>query len=656
MTNPKFSIIISVYNVKNYVKETLDSVINQTLSDIEIICINDGSTDNSGEILNEYAKKDSRIKIIDQENQGLASSRNNALKIATGEYFLCVDSDDYIRKDSLELLYNKAKKCNLDMLSFSGTNFDDKTRKDLGNPYWEFQYLPTHFNTDNFTYKYCTSFITEMAVSSCLTTYRLDFIKKNRIEFPAGLCFEDNVFFCKALMNAKSCGILNEKLYYRRVHDASITQNWEKYFADYIKISDRVLTYLRNINIEFSIYIKYKNHYLISCINRYNSYSNKYRALYYEDLKSLLEKYDRKLISCILKPLKPFELIFSAKNNLLNCRKIITICGITIKSKSSKLKEKKRIFELEKRYQDLEEKIIENQKNNNKKLSEIQQKIRKYCAPEMRPIALADWYYERTGKVLDLDNPQTFNEKIQWMKLYDSTPIKTRLADKYLVREWVKEKIGEEYLIPLLGVWDNFDEIDFDKLPNQFVLKCNHGCGYNIIVKDKTNFDICEARKKINSWMGEDFAFKGGFEMHYSDIPRKIIAEKYIENSNNDLYDYKVWCFNGKAQYVQFLSERNTDGLKMAFYDRNWNKQDFVYSYPLDIKENPKPKNIDILLKLAEKLSESFSHVRVDFYITNDGQIYFGEMTFTSCSGMSNWQPKSTDLMLGQMIELREDR
>ena len=218
-------------------------------------------------------------------------------------------------------------------------------------------------------------------------------------------------------------------------------------------------------------------------------------------------------------------------------------------------------------------------------------KLKKYCAPEMRPVMLKDWFFEKTGEILNLDNPQTFNEKIQWMKLYDSTPIKTRLADKYLVREWVKEKIGEEYLITLLGVWDNFDEIDFDKLPNQFVLKCNHGCGYNIIVKDKKTFNIENARKKINAWLREDFAFKYGFEMHYSDIPRKIIAEKYIENSDNDLYDYKVWCFNGKAQYVQFLSERNTDGLKMAFYDRDWNKENFVYSYPIDTKENPKPKH-----------------------------------------------------------------
>lgn len=287
---------------------------------------------------------------------------------------------------------------------------------------------------------------------------------------------------------------------------------------------------------------------------------------------------------------------------------------------------------------------------------ELLYKIHKYCPNEKRPIALADWYYETTGKVLNLDNPQTFNEKIQWMKLYDSTPIKTQLADKYLVRSWITEKIGDEYLIPLLGVWDRFEDIDFDSLPNQFVLKCNHGSGYNIIVKDKSKFNIDDARKKINNWLNEDFAFRCGFEMHYSAIPRKIIAEKYIENNNNDLYDYKFWCFDGKVEYIQFLSERNTNGLKMAFYNKNWEKQDFVYTYPLDSKEIKEPENLDEMIKLSEILAQGFSHVRVDFYRLENGQIYFGEMTFTSCSGISKWVPEITDLKFGEKIVLQGKR
>jgi hypothetical protein len=151
--------------------------------------------------------------------------------------------------------------------------------------------------------------------------------------------------------------------------------------------------------------------------------------------------------------------------------------------------------------------------------------------------------------------------------------------------------------------------------------------------------------------MNEDFAFRNGFELHYSTIPRKITAEKYIENSDRDLFDYKFWCFDGKVKYIQFLSERNTSGLKMAFYTKDWQKQNFVYSHPLDQKIIAKPENLDVMIELAEKLSQGFSHVRVDFYDVN-GQIYFGEMTFTSNSGICDWVPKEADLEFGRMLKL----
>jgi len=267
---------------------------------------------------------------------------------------------------------------------------------------------------------------------------------------------------------------------------------------------------------------------------------------------------------------------------------------------------------------------------------------------------LENWWLRVSGHPLDLYNPKTFNEKIQWLKLYDSTPIKTKLADKYLVRDWVKEKIGEQYLIPLLGVYDRFDDIDFDKLPNRFVIKCNHGCGYNIIVKDKSQLDVAEVKAKLDKWMKENFAFRYGYELHYRDITPKIIIEKYITNeaSGGDLFDYKFWCFNGKVEYIQFLSERNISGLKMAFYDKNWVKQNFVYSHPLDVKNMPRPDNLQEMIKLAETLSQGFSHVRVDFYRLDDGSLLFGEMTFTSASGTGRWNDKSINLKLGKMIKL----
>lgn len=278
-------------------------------------------------------------------------------------------------------------------------------------------------------------------------------------------------------------------------------------------------------------------------------------------------------------------------------------------------------------------------------------RLQEYCPDEKRSTALKDWFFECTGETLNLENPQTFNEKIQWLKLYDSTPLKNRLVDKYAVRGWIKEKIGEQYLVPLLGVWDRFEDIDFDTLPEKFVLKCNHGSGYNIIVTDKSKLDWGGVERRIKSWMDEEFAFRNGFELQYSSISRKIIAEKYIENCDRDLYDYKFWCFDGKVRYIQFISERFTNGAVMAFYDRNWKKQDFVYNHPLDQKTIDKPDNLELMIKLAEKLAQGFCYVRVDFYDVNN-RIYFGEMTFTSDSGTGRWIPEEMNLVFGKMIKL----
>lgn len=274
-------------------------------------------------------------------------------------------------------------------------------------------------------------------------------------------------------------------------------------------------------------------------------------------------------------------------------------------------------------------------------------------SPQAYASELQEWFWDVMGKKLDLDNPRTYNEKIQWLKLYDSTPLKTRLADKYLVRDWVKEKIGEEYLVPLLGVWDSFDEIDFDALPQSFVLKANHGCGWNLIVKDKRLLDREDVRRKFQTWMKLNFAYRNGLELHYMNIRPRIIAEAYLENDHDDLNDYKVFCFGGKAQHIMYLTDRKT-GMKMAFYDLEWNKQNFVYNYPINDQEIPRPQRLEELIAVSEKLAEGFAHARVDFYILNDGTLKFGEITFTSASGVCKWNPPEQDRIYGDMIVLPE--
>jgi hypothetical protein len=272
-------------------------------------------------------------------------------------------------------------------------------------------------------------------------------------------------------------------------------------------------------------------------------------------------------------------------------------------------------------------------------------------AIENYPEALGQYFMDMKNETLDLANPKTYCEKIQWMKLYDNDMRKTRLTDKYMVREWVASTIGEQYLIPIYGAWNKFDEIDFNELPDKFVLKANHGCGWNIIVRNKAELDISDAREKMEYWLSLNFSFCAYFELHYRGIKPKIIAEEYIENIDEDVFDYKVFCFNGRAEYIQFLTGRHTS-LKRAFFDRNWNLQPFVTFHPRYDGVVAKPDCLDELIRLAEKLSAGFAHVRVDFYILNSGEIKFGEMTFTPASGFFSFDPPEYDCILGDLLIL----
>ena len=270
--------------------------------------------------------------------------------------------------------------------------------------------------------------------------------------------------------------------------------------------------------------------------------------------------------------------------------------------------------------------------------------------PEKYAEELKLWFKRVTKEDLNLENPRTFNEKIQWLKLYDSTPLKTKLVDKYLVREWVAEKIGEEYLIPLLGVWDSFDDIDFNTLPEQFVLKTNHGSGWNIIVKNKQNLDLDAAKKKFDDWMSRNFGLKASMELQYVNIVPKIIAEQYIANTNGELSDYKFLCFNGEMRYVWIDIDRFTNHCR-NIYNLDWERQAFSVGYPASARNIAPPQNFEKMKQLTQKLCEGFPHVRVDFYNV-DGKIYFGEMTFTSGNGGETFSPKEYNLILGDMITL----
>lgn len=240
--------------------------------------------------------------------------------------------------------------------------------------------------------------------------------------------------------------------------------------------------------------------------------------------------------------------------------------------------------------------------------------------------------------------PQDLQRKDAVLKLYGHLDEQRDLVDKYKVRDWIREKVGEEYLIPLLGVWDRFDEIDFDKLPDRFVLKTNHGAGWNYIVQDKSKLDKADAKAKFDLWTKLNFTYyQGGLELQYEHIQPKIIAEQFIENDGGDLYDYKLCCFDGEPKVIIYIMNRYVDAdERIICFDTDWNVLPFNLFTPLEQPDDiPRPKNLEKMVEVARTLSQGIPFVRVDLYALNDGTIKFGEMTFTTYSGIARGTPRA---------------
>lgn len=262
-------------------------------------------------------------------------------------------------------------------------------------------------------------------------------------------------------------------------------------------------------------------------------------------------------------------------------------------------------------------------------------------------------FKKHMGYPLNLKNPKTFNEKLQWLKLHDRKSIYTTMVDKYAVKKYVADIIGEEYIIPTLGVWDRFGDIDFDTLPNQFVLKCTHDSGGLVIVKDKRSFDRGTAKKKIEDCLKNNFYYMGR-EWPYKNVKPRIIAEKYMEDTvTSELNDYKIHSFNGDPKVILVCKDRFSElGLTEDFFDENW--------VHLEVKKEKKansstpierPKELDEMLELSRKLSKGIPFLRTDFY-SIEGKTYFGELTFYPASGIEKYLPESFARQLGDWLVL----
>lgn len=261
------------------------------------------------------------------------------------------------------------------------------------------------------------------------------------------------------------------------------------------------------------------------------------------------------------------------------------------------------------------------------------------------------------GYELNLDNPQTFSEKLQWLKLYNRKPEYTQMVDKVGAKEYVASIIGEEYIIPTLGVWNRVEDIDWDTLPNQFVLKCTHDSGGLVICSDKSKVDIDAAKRKLKWGLKRNF-YAQNREWPYKNVKHRIIGEQYmVDESGYELKDYKWFCFNGEPKALFIATDRGVEGeeTKFDFFDAEFNHLPFTNGHPNAKREIAKPKSFEKMKELAAKLSAGQPHLRVDFYDI-DGKIYFGELTFYHWSGMVPFEPEEWDYKFGEWIKLPDSK
>ena len=264
-------------------------------------------------------------------------------------------------------------------------------------------------------------------------------------------------------------------------------------------------------------------------------------------------------------------------------------------------------------------------------------------------------YKVLTGEKCNLKQPVTYNEKLQWLKLHDRKPEYGDMVDKYEVRKIIERTIGAEYLIPCYGIYHSFEKIDFDKLPEQFVLKCTHDSGSVEICKDRAEFDIQAAGRRLNKAMKKNY-YRTYREWPYKDVKPRIIAEQFmVDESGDDLKDYKIMCFNGTAKIIEVHENRFTEGKvhTQTFYDRNWNKLDIIQEGLLPVDEmRQKPEQLDEMIALSEKIAKDMIHARIDWYVVGN-RIYFGEITFYDGSGFETFPNPKDDEYLGSLIHIQ---
>lgn len=555
------SVLMAEYNTNpEYLDESIESILNQTHKNFELIIIDDCGSNDMKKFVKKY--NDKRIKVIKNEkNIGLANSLNKGLKIAKYDYIIRMDTDDICLKD----------------------RFEKQIKFAIENPQYSIIGGNHILFDDEREYK------NELRV--CGEIKKEHFLFNTPFSHPTLILKKDDLIASGGYPN------------YRRGQDYAMEmQMYVNGFKGYI-MEEELIKYRQDTNA-------------------YTKKNYRSRVIEYEIRKTFFKKLKLPWYRFIY-IIKPLLVGLIPKKNL--------------------------------------KKYHENKKNMNKLVFFLKHPLSFIIFLNNRNIKILRdknylklFYKLKFNKELNLEDPKTFNEKLQWLKLNDRKYVYTTMVDKYEVKKYVSHVIGEDYIIPTIGVYDKFDDIDFKELPNKFIIKCTHDSGGLVIVKDKNKLDIKKAKKKINKHLKRNYYYSGR-EWPYKNVKPRIIIEEYMEdNVNKELRDYKFFCFNGKMKFFKIDFNRSTYH-QANYYDKNKNLLKFGEEVcPPDCnKILEMPVNLNRMIKLAEMLSKNIPFLRVDLYEVN-GKIYFGELTFYPASGFGKFKPEDCDRKLGDLIDLSQ--
>ena len=585
--NPLVSVVISGLNAEKYLAEAIDSILVQTYENFELIIVNDGSTDTTEDIILSY--KDRRIKYIKNEtNLGLAASLNKGIKLANGKYIARLDADDVSAKDRLEIQV-KYLECKPE-IAVCGSYY--KAFSVNHSTVIQQPLMPKQIRTRLFF---------ENPMGHSTTMIRSQIFKR------------DNLYYDESFKAAQDFA-----LWCRISHKYDIT-NLPFILTDYRIHSSQISSSpLKQIEVD-RIILKRQAEILLK-----GKLTDKEQFTHFQLMNKLA----------------------GLNRPRLNNNEVIEWINLLLEENNKNNEYNHKIFKQE----------MARWLRNTSILHELncgQTKMHDNLNTDRaEKTFIRERFINVYNKCINFNSPQTWNEKIQVLKFSYKRSKKqaTTLTDKYLVKDYVKNIVGEQYLNKLYAVYNEVDDIDFNSLPNEFVIKLNHGSGYNIICKDKLKLDVNIIKAKLKIWYKQNY-YDCGLEWNYKNIKPRIIIEKLLKDDKKGvLMDYKVHVFNGRPLYIQIDIDRHSNH-KRCFYNIRWEKQPFTLHYPYYEGKIEKPDNLDKMLDIATKLAGSYESLRIDLYNIN-GKIYFGEITFFPGNGFEKFYPNKYDIVWGDKLQV----